>query len=89
MITMPETTSPCAVEVGDSAAQIRSLNHFSQILDMDRRAILEVATAMFSKSSIEVAYPRPRTMYSVPPKSSMRALDSVFPSRTASSPGRW
>ena len=56
--------------------------------DDDILPVLLTPNEMFAKSSSERAYPRPRTMYSVPPNSSNPPPVSLFPPRTASTTWR-
>src|ERR1035441_5913729 len=73
-----------AVQVGDSATQVRPFDNFAQILHANRRAIRRIGDDNVLEVVMVVRVPRPRPNVSVPPKSSSRALVSLFPSRTAS-----
>ena len=82
--TIPDTTSP----VPSRSATPRRRSGPTVTSPMSRIRIgvpLSLAdTTMLSKSATDFAYPRPRTMYSVPPNSMSRPPVSTLPPRTAS-----
>ena len=85
MTTMPETASPCAVQVGNAAPQIRPQRHLPDIVNANRRAVFARARSRCSRCRRSISRsrarapctPRRRTRPAAPPVIVVAAADRL------------